>query len=119
MILVTLLALVTAAAVTYMVAGTGAAIALAAGMALESTNLQLTEGIGRYLMDPVRGRAGWFQIFYFVKYGAVIAAFVLLVVRAHLGVVPLAIGFTLALILHIGLHLAGRRPQPEEQPHAL
>ena len=119
MILLTLLTLVTAAAITYTVAGAGAAAALAAGMALESTNLNLTEWIGRHLMDPARGRAGWFQLFYFLKYGAVITAFVLLVVRLHLGVLPLAAGFTLALALHIGLHLTGRRPQPEEQPHVV
>gem|GEM_PF-2551636 len=119
MILLTLLSLATAAAITYMLAGAGAAIALAAGMALESTNLNVTEWIGRHLMNPARGRAGWFQLFYFLKYGVVITAFVLLVVRLHLGVLPLAAGFTLALVLHIGLHLTGRRPQPEEQRHAV
>jgi uncharacterized membrane protein len=118
-ILLPLLSLVSATAITYMVAGTGAAAALAAGMALESTNLNLTDWIGRYLMNPARGRAGWFQLFYLLKYGLVITAFVLLVVRLHLGVLPLAAGFTLALVLHIGLHLTGRRPQPEEQPHAV
>ncbi len=119
MILLTLLTLVTAAAITYMVAGSGAAIALAAGMALESTNLNLTEWMGRYLMNPARGRAGWFQLFYFLKYGVVIVAFVLLVVGLRLAVLPLAAGFTIALVLHIGWHLTGRRPQPEEQPHAV
>jgi hypothetical protein len=118
MLLLTLLILVTAAAFTYTVAGTGAAIALAAGMALESANLHLTDRFGRYLLDPARGRTAWFQIFYFLKYAAVIAAFVWLAARLRLGVLPLAAGFTLALVLHIGFYLRGRYPQSEERNDA-
>ncbi|MGD2063069.1 MAG: hypothetical protein PVF51_05745 [Nitrospirota bacterium] len=115
MLLLTLLTMLTAAALTYTVAGAGSAIALTAGMALESANLSLTDRVGRYLLDPDRGHSGWFQIFYFLKYGAVIAAFVWLAVRVRLGVLPLAAGFTLALALHIGFHLRGRQPQSEER----
>jgi hypothetical protein len=117
-LLLTLLTAVTAAAITYTVAGSGAAIAVTAGMALESANLNLTDRFGRYLLDPARGRAGWFQVFYFLKYAVVIAAFVWLAVRVRLGVLPLAAGFTLALVLHIGIYLRGRYPQPEERNDA-
>jgi hypothetical protein len=117
-LLLTILTLVTAAALTYTVAGAGAAIAVAAGMALESANLTFTDRFGRYLLDPARGRSAWFQIFYFLKYAAVIAAFVWLAVRLRLGVLPLATGFTLALVLHIGYYLRRRYPQREERNDA-
>ena len=118
MLLLTFLTLVTAAALTYTVAGSGAAIAVAAGMALESANLTLTDRFGRYLLDPARGRKAWFQIFYFLKYGVIIAVFVWLAVHLRLGVLPLAVGFTLALVLHIGIYLRGRYPQSEERNDA-
>jgi hypothetical protein len=117
-LLLTLLTLVTAAALTYTVAGAGAAIAVAAGMALESANLTFTDRFGRYLLDPTRGRSSLFQIFYFLKYGVVIAAFAWLAVRVRLGVFPLAAGFTLALVLHIGYYLRTRNPPREEQNDA-
>jgi len=97
---IVLLALLTAVAITYTVAGGEAALACAAGCALESANLILTERLGRYLLQPRRNQAGLFRLFYFLKYAALIVCFVLLAITTR-RVIALAVGFSVALAVHV------------------
>jgi len=95
-----LLVLLTTTAITYTLAGGEVAVACAAGLALEGTNLLLTERLGRYLLHPERNQAGLFRLFYFLKYFAVIAGFALLAITSR-HVIALAVGFTIALATHL------------------
>ena len=98
--MILLLTLLTAAAITYTVAGIDAATACVAGLALESANLILTEQLGRYLLDPKRNQAGLFRLFYFLKYAALIVGFSLLAIATH-HIIAVTVGFTIALTVHI------------------
>jgi len=94
------LSLLTAVATAYTVAGVDAATVCAAGLALESANLILTEQLGRYLLNPERNQAGLFRLFYFLKYAALIVGFSLLAITTH-RVIALTVGFTIALTVHV------------------
>ncbi len=94
------LALLTAAALTYTVAGFDAATACVVGLALESANLISTEQVGRYLLDPRHNQAGLFRLFYFLKYAAVIVGFSLLAITTQ-RIIALTVGFSIALTVHV------------------
>jgi len=105
-----LLSLLTATAITYTVAGTDSATACAAGVALESANLILTEQLGRYLLNPERNQAGLFRLFYFLKYAAVIVGFSLLAITTR-RVIALTVGFTIALTVHVATRSMATRKE--------
>jgi len=98
--MILLLTVLTAAAITYTIAGFDAAAVCIAGLALESANLIGTEQVGRYLLNPERSQAGLFRLFYFLKYAALIVGFSLLAITTH-RVIALTIGFTIALTVHV------------------